>query len=339
MTSFSMESDVRTEYHALRSTAGVHLLRRDVIRVSGPDAAPYLQGQCSQDVEALATADAGGSGTAPITADAGGSGTAPITADALLLSPQGKIDAYLRITRLGDDEFILDTDEGFGEVAIARLERFRLRVKVEFELVPWVCMAIRGPAALGAVIGRPLLVLPVEWPGLAGVDLLGPGPDGGLSEWVGDQAVRCGDPAWEAARIEAGIPVNGREVTEGSIAAEVGLVDRTVSFIKGCFTGQELVARIDSRGSNVARRLRGVVIEDLPATKSVPVGAGIWTADQEHQVGHLSSVAWSPGSQSSVALATLHRRVTPPESVLVRWEDAGGPRTVHAMALPLPLVV
>jgi folate-binding protein YgfZ len=327
MTSFSMESDVRTEYHALRSTAGVHLLPRDVIRVSGPDAASYLQGQCSQDVEALANAGAAGSGTAPI------------TADALLLSPQGKIDGYLRITRLGDDEFILDTDDGFGESAIARLERFRLRVKVEFELVPWVCMAIRGPAALGAVIGRPLLVLPVEWPGLAGVDLLGPGPEGGLADWVGDQAVRCGDPAWEAARIEAGIPVNGREVTEGSIAAEVGLVDRAVSFTKGCFTGQELVARIDSRGSNVARRLSGVVIEDLPTTMSVPVGADVWTADQEHQVGHLSSVAWSPGSQSSVALATLHRRVTPPESVLVRWEDASGPRTVHAMAHPLPLVV
>ena len=325
MTSFSMESDVRAEYQALRSTAGVHLLRRDVIRVSGPAAASYLQGQCSQDVEALA--------------NAGGSGAAPITADALLLSPQGKIDTYLRITRLGDDEFILDTDDGFGEVAIARLERFRLRVKVEFELVPWACMAIRGPAALGAVIGRPQLVLPVEWPGLAGVDLLGPGPDGGLAEWVGDQAVRCGDPAWEAARIEAGIPVNGREVTEGSIAAEVGLVDRTVSFTKGCFTGQELVARIDSRGSNVARRLSGVVIEDLPTTVSIPVGASVWTVDQEHEVGQLSSVAWSPGSQSSVALATLHRRVTPPDSVLVRWEDSSGPHTVPAMAHPLPLVV
>jgi folate-binding protein YgfZ len=332
VTNFSLDSDVRTEYRSLRSTAGVHLLPRDVIRVWGPAAASYLQGQCSQDVEALANA-----GHAGITI--GGSGTASVTADSLLLSPQGKIDAYLRVTRLADDEFILDTDDGYGEVVIARLERFRLRVRVEFALVPWVCMAIRGPAALGAVIGHPRLVLPVDWPGLAGFDLLGPGPEGGLADWVGDQAVRCGDPAWEAARIEAGIPVNGREVTEGSIAAEVGLVDRSVSFTKGCFTGQELVARLDSRGSNVARRLSGVVIDDVPTGTGVPVGAEVWTADDDRQVGRLSSVAWSPGSQSTVALATLHRRVVPPETVLLHWEDAAGRHTVAAMTHPLPLVV
>jgi folate-binding protein YgfZ len=334
VTNFSLDSDVRTEYHALRSTAAVHLLRRDVIRVWGPGAASYLQGQCSQDVEALTSAETN--------AGTGVPGTAAVSADTLLLSPQGKIDAYLRVTRMRDDEFILDTDDGFGEVIIARLERFRLRVRVEFALVPWVCMAIRGPAATGAVIGHPRLVLPVEWPGLAGIDLLGPGPEGGMAEWVGDQAVRCGDPAWEAARIEAGIPVNGREVTEGSIAAEVGLVDRTVSFTKGCFTGQELVARIDSRGSNVARRLTGLVIDDVPGGMRVPVGTEVWTADGEHQVGQLSSVAWSPGSQSTVALATLHRRVTPPESVVLQWDEATtamGRQTVSALAQPLPLVV
>ena len=53
------------------------------------------------------------------------------------------------------------------------------------------------------------------------------------------------------------MPVNGREVVEGTIAAEVGLVERTVSFTKGCFTGQELVARLDARGSKVARHPAG----------------------------------------------------------------------------------
>jgi folate-binding protein YgfZ len=327
MTSSDIDGDVRHEYQALRSTAGVHLLHRDVIRVTGTDAASYLQGQCSQDIEALSA------GEDP------GPDSVGCSADALLLSPRGTIDAYLRVTRLADDEFILDTDEGIADVVIARLERFRLRVKVEFELVPWVCVAVRGPAAAGAVVGRPLLVLPVEWPGLAGIDLLGPGPDGGLAEWVDDRAVHCGDAAWEAVRIEAGIPVNGREVTEGSLPAEVGLVDRTVSFTKGCFTGQELVARIDSRGSNVPRRLTGIVVDELPAGVTVPVGAEVWTTDGEHQVGHVSSVTWSPGTQNTVALATLHRRVTPPESVVLRWEDAGTTRSATAQARPLPLVV
>ena len=51
----------------------------------------------------------------------------------------------------------------------------------------------------------------------------------------------------------------GTELTGKTIAAEAGLVERTVSFTKGCYTGQELVARLDARGSNVARRLVGVV--------------------------------------------------------------------------------
>ena len=124
------------------------------------------------------------------------------------------------------------------------------------------------------------------------------------------------------------MPVNGREVVEGTIAAEVGLVERTVSFTKGCFTGQELVARLDARGSKVARRTVGGGPRP-PAPEghdAPPVGAEVLTADGSHPVGHLSSVAWSPGSGSVVALATLHRRVSPPEPVLVRWQPtATGP--------------
>jgi folate-binding protein YgfZ len=310
------DGQVRAEYAALRSTAAAHLLSRDVVRVSGPDAASYLQGQCSQDVEAL---------------EPGGS------ADALLLSPQGKVEVFVRITRVGDD-FVIDTDEGYGETVVARLQRFRLRVKVEFEPLAWVCAALRGPGAAGGVAGSPPVVVPVEWPGLSGLDLLGPPPDGGLNDWIADQVVVCGDEAWEAARIEAGIPRNGREIVEGTIAAEVGLVDRSVSFTKGCFTGQELVARLDARGSNVARRLCGIVL-DGPGGAGAPVGATVWTTDGEHEVGRLSSVARSPGSGTGVGLAVVHRRVTPPAEVQVSWTRSdGSPVTEQAEARPLPLV-
>ena len=232
-------------YDALRHRAAAHQLARDVLSVSGPDATSYLQGQCSQDVSALGAGD---------------------SAEALLLSPQGKIDAYLRLTKVGDDAFVIDTDQGFGPVVTARLERFRLRMKVAIEPLEWICVALRGPDAPRAVdgAGRPA--------GPGGGRSTGPAwpvwtcsarhrpavsPDGSATA-----SVRCGDAAWEAARIEAGVPVNGREIVEGSIAAELGLVDRTVSFTKGCFTGQELVARLDARGSNVARRLCGVVVGD-----------------------------------------------------------------------------
>jgi folate-binding protein YgfZ len=394
-----LESSLREEFTALRSTAGVHLLPRDVVLVSGPDASTYLQGQCSQEVAELGCGQ---------------------SADALLLSPQGKIDAYLRITRTGEESFVLDTDGGFGEVVIARLERFRLRTKVELQPLDWVCAALRGPGAADAalrgpgaadaalrgpgaadaalrgpgaaeaarrgpgaadaarrgpgaadaalrgpgaadaalrgpgaadaalrgpgpaVVPPPELTIPVEWPGLTGVDLIGPAPSGGFGQWVGE-VVPCGDAAWEAARIEGGLPVNGREVVEGSIAAELGLVDRTVSFTKGCFTGQELVARLDARGSNVARRLCGVVVEGPfgdgvgPFGAAVPVGATVTTDDGNHQVGTLTSVAWSPDLGATVALATVHRRVTPPQAVIVAWDDQQGNHTRPATARPLPL--
>jgi folate-binding protein YgfZ len=307
----------REAYTALRESAGVHRLPRDVVSVSGPDAASYLQGQCSQDVLALQP----------------GAG-----AEALLLSPQGKIDVYLRVTRVSDDRFVLDTDEGFGAATTQRLERFRLRTKVTIEPLDWECVGLRGPEAAERVIGAPELVLPVEWEGLSGVDLLGPAPAGGWSTWVDDQAVPCDDAGWDAARIEAGVPVNGQEVVEGSIAAELGLVDRTVSFTKGCFTGQELVARLDARGSNVPWRLSGVVFDGGPDDPRPQSGAPVFDLEGSRDVGRLTSVAWSPGLGCGVALVRLHRSVTPPTGVLLRWEDADGSRSLEAEARPLPLV-
>lgn len=319
-------------YDALRTSVAAHRIDRDFVRVAGPDAVSYLQGQCSQDVAGLAV---------------GG------TAEALLLSPQGKMDAFVRVNRTGDDQFVIDTDGGFGEAVKARLERFRLRVKVELELLAWECMAVRGPGAdpikvvTASVTGDPsVLRLPVAWPGFSGFDLLGPATAGGSTPdaWVGEGVVRCSDDAWEAARIEAGLPLNGREINDATIAAEVGLVDRAVSFTKGCFTGQELVARLDSRGSKVARKLAGLVIASESGDSGSgrgglpPLGAAVWTSDGGHEVGHLTSVAWSPLFGSPVALATLHRRVTPPETVSVRWESGGAAHQLDAEARALPLV-
>jgi folate-binding protein YgfZ len=304
-------------YRALRSTAAVYRPASDVLSVSGPDAATYLQGQSSQDVSGLELGQ---------------------SAESLLLSPQGKIDAYFRLTLVAPDQFVIDTDPGYGAVVTARLERFRLRMKVDIQPLDWVRVAVRGPDSADALVGRPEVVASVEWPGWSGIDLLGPAPVADLGRWVDDQVVPCGDQAWEAARIEAGVPVNGREVVEGSIAAELGLVDRTVSFTKGCFTGQELVARIDSRGSNVARRLRGLIVRSLPGEGPPPAGATVFTADGAHEVGRLSSVAWSPGWEATVGLATLHRRVAPPEGVEVRWDDGDGSHAVEAASVLVPFV-
>jgi folate-binding Fe-S cluster repair protein YgfZ len=101
-----------------------------------------------------------------------------------------------------------------------------------------------------------------------------------------------------------------------------------VSFTKGCFTGQELVARIDSRGGNVPRHLRGVVVLEnaLP-----PVGAKLVVDGKE--VGALTSVAESLDRRAPVALAYVGRAVEPPADVTVSWD--GGSAKARVETLPL----
>jgi folate-binding Fe-S cluster repair protein YgfZ len=104
-------------------------LARDVVRVSGPEALAYLQGQLSQDVVAL---------------PAGGS------ALSLLLEPTGKLGLLLRVTRVADDDLLLDTTAGWGDRLTARLQRFRLRTRADIEPVAdRRCIAVRGPRAHG----------------------------------------------------------------------------------------------------------------------------------------------------------------------------------------------
>ncbi|HEX5266457.1 MAG TPA: glycine cleavage T C-terminal barrel domain-containing protein, partial [Acidimicrobiales bacterium] len=129
---------------------------------------------------------------------------------------------------------------------------------------------------------------------------------------------------YEARRIEGGLPAMGAELDERTIPEESGLVPTSVSFTKGCYTGQELVARIESRGSNVPRRLRGVLAEE-----QLPVGTTLWT---DREVGVVTSSAVSP-RLGPVALAYVRRGVDPPAELEARPD--GGARTVRVQALPL----
>jgi folate-binding protein YgfZ len=286
------------DYRILREAAGAVDLARDFVRVAGPDAVTFLQGQLSQDVAALAVG---------------------ASAWALLLQPQGKVTAFLRVLRVGDEELVLETDAGFGPAVIERLNRFKLRVKADLGPLDWRCVAVRGPGSREAAGGGTGTVVVADWPGLPGADLVG-----------STAAAPPGVPlvsleAYEAVRIEAGIPVMGRELDEGTIPAEAGIVDRSVSFTKGCYTGQELVARIDSRGGNVPRRLRGLVL-------AAPAPAGATLRADGKDVGELTSVAVSP-ALGTVALAYVRRAIEPPAEVEVAWE--GGSTSAHVEALPL----
>lgn len=299
--------DLTAAQRQLRA-GGVAPLARDVVRVHGPQAEFLLDGQLSQNLELLAPEEGAWS---------------------LLLAPTGKVDAWLRASRISDEEFLLDVDAGWGEAVRARLERFKLRTKATVDLVDdWVALAVRGnvQVELDHAAGQPVLTLPAPWPGLIGWDVLAP-----AEAHVQLDVPSVPAEALEAVRIEAGVPALGRELTEKTIPAEMGqwFIDASVSFVKGCFVGQELVARIDSRGGNVPRNLRGIVFE----SDAVPeVGAEVVAGSKP--IGTLTSTAFSAALAAPVGLATLPRSVEPPAEVFVLVD---GDR-VDGEARELPLV-
>ena len=254
---------------------------RDFVMVEGADALSYLHSQVSQDIQPLAVG---------------------ASAWTLLLQPTGKVDVLARVLRSGDAAFVLDVDAGAGDALVARLLRFKIRVKADVSVIPWRCVAVRGVAAdaIGAASGA----IPVAtwWNDAAlGVDLLGPAPapPAGLREGSADEL--------ERARVAAAWPAMGSEITDATIPAETGVTDVAVSFTKGCYPGQELVERMDSRGAGAPRRLVALVAAEGARPGDPIVVDGV-------EVGALTSVAgdaalgWVRRSVADQAIPNLRHR-------------------------------
>ena len=196
---------------------------RDVISVTGKDAASYLHSQLSQDVASMEAGD---------------------SRQSFLLEPTGKIVALLRVTRGGLDRFVLDVDPGVGDEVLVRLNRFKIRVEVDLELTTQTWRAIRqvGGTAIQGVV--PAWRMDGSAVDVFARDAAMPG------------SIRQGtSEEYERERIAAAWPVMGVDLTTDMIPAETGVVDVAVSFVKGCYPGQELVERMDSRGSTAPRSL------------------------------------------------------------------------------------
>lgn len=249
-------------------------LQRDVIRVVGTDAGKYLQGQLTQDVLAMAEGE---------------------SAWSFLLNPDGKVNAWLRITHIGEYKYLLDMDSDSGEVVLARLLRFKLRTDCELILEKWEGITIIGKDA-SSFAGKPSseqIATQTLWPQINSVDIIG-GDTKALFE-------RFPEPkqSYDFLRIVNYIPKMGAELHEKVIPAETGLVEKSVSFSKGCYTGQELVARIDSRGNKVPKNLMLVACQEGMAIGDEVEVDGF-------SVGQLTSVA--SGSNLTVGLAYIARK-------------------------------
>jgi folate-binding protein YgfZ len=255
---------------------------RGFVTVTGPDTFSFLQVLVSADLDPLDDGDA---------------------VHSLLLAPQGKLDVDFRLLRVSAEEAWLDCAPGLSAQLAASLTRFRIRVKAEIaDRTGEFGMLSRVGDDDGGVVPDGVHRVRTAW----GHDLIGP------RAALPAVGVVVDPDAFEAWRIEQGIPVQPNDLDESTIPQEAFLDEDAVSFTKGCFIGQELVCRIDSRG-HVNRFLRRFsnVEGDWP-----PVGAEVVVGDKV--VGTLTSVA--PADLPTGALGYVRREVEPPAAVELRWD-------------------
>lgn len=249
-------------------------IERDVITITGSDAKTYLHSQLSQDVASMQPGEVRSS---------------------LLLQPTGKVDSLLRVTCAAADRFVLDCDPGFGESTVARLSRFKIRVNADIELQCQTWRAIRTTSSVADLekISQPFDVsgaIPAWRSDGTAFDVFSPtmALPTTLREGTRDEFV--------ASRVRALWPEMGVDITTDMIPAETSVVDVAVSFTKGCYPGQELVERMDSRGSMAPRRLCRVI-----CAPGVKVGDDVVINDEI--VGVFTTVA------GDIALALIKRGV------------------------------
>ncbi|MFZ4516508.1 MAG: YgfZ/GcvT domain-containing protein [Acidimicrobiia bacterium] len=283
-----------------RSAAGI-------VEVRGADARTFLHALVSQDLLHA---------------------TPPAAVHTLLLQPTGKLEVDMRARIAAPDVVWLDVELGRTDALIAALTRFKIRVDVTITDASEALarFEVRGPKsravlaqALGAelpedpscaVVLDDLWIVPSRWPELPGYELIG--PRAAIRTWW--ETIDIPAAGWwarEDARIANGVPRDGVDIDSDTIPQEAFLEADAISFTKGCFLGQELVCRIDSRG-HVNRFLRRLDI----ARSIPPVGAAIFAGERE--VGRITSV--STREPGAIALAMIRREVEPGDAVSVRWD-------------------
>lgn len=269
-----------------------------LVELVGPDALSFLQSLASQDLDGLAIGE---------------------SRHSLLLEPQGKLTAEFHVLRVGEEVLWLRCEPEVASPLTAGLARFKIRVKVDLEdrSSSMAAIAIRGPRADALVTDVPEGVheLALDWPANPGRELIGPAAL--IAAVRTDGAVEADTEALEALRIELGVPRQPADIDERTIAQEAYLERSAVSFTKGCFLGQELVCRIDSRGhvNRTLRRLRPATPVAIGTDVLADGGTGELSGEGK-PVGVVSSAAVSPRS-GPVALATLRREIAPGTNVRI----------------------
>jgi tRNA-modifying protein YgfZ len=285
--------ELDAQYRQLREECGVvDRSARGKLLVRGPDAAEYLQSQLTNDVEALEPG---------------------VGCYAALLDRKGHMQADMRVLRLAPDEIWVDTEPGTLERVRRHLETYKIGREVEVDDVgdERTIVALIGPRSAVVAGTAELPEHRAEPTKIGSVECLAVGTAEGLEliaaaaeaerlreALIDAGAVEVAPNAAEILRIEAGVPRFGADMSEETMPAEAGIVERAVNFEKGCYIGQEPVARLHYKG-RPNRRLRGLRLS-APAPPGAPLRLG------EKEVGRVGSACVSP-LYGPVALAIVRR--------------------------------
>ena len=329
------------EHMAIRQNVGVaDLSHRGLNRLTGEDRVSWLQNLISNDIRLLTP----------------GHGL-----HSAFMDHKGKMLAYFRVLLMEDSILLEDIGE-VGDATYQHLKKFLLfgtKAKLESYLESWSILLLAGPSApalireafsvpmeeakpltvqTGDINGKTVLFLKAEETGEQDIEILVPNTEV-VNVWdrvwsVGQkfslQAV--GHQALESLRLEAGIPKVGPDINDRIVPPEANLEGKAFSLSKGCYPGQEVVARMDTYGS-VKRRLVGLLL-DLPDNHLPEPGAKLFSGDRE--VGWLSSVAYSPILKKPLAFGFPLRDFTTPQTELT-VEIQGKRHAAIVESLPFPL--
>lgn len=330
--------DFVAEHQALRGGAGVlDLSFRGRLCLTGTDRHRFLHGQVTNDVNALGVGDG---------------------CYAALITAKGKMISDLNVYRLAN-ELLLDFEPGLSRQVAERLERYIIADDVQVvDAAPhYNLFSVQGPAAqallshLGWDLSFPSKPMSsvcysteqhgdiylMNQPRLstAGFDLYVPAPASAditqklnaASKAVGGRF--CGWDAFETARIEAGVPRFGADMDESNLPPEAGLETRAISYSKGCYIGQEVIARIRTYGQ-VAKTLRGLRLADN--LLALPKKGDRLLKDGK-EVGFVTSAVASPALNTNIALGYVRREANAVGTDLVLHTEAG---ESSARIVPLP---
>jgi folate-binding protein YgfZ len=307
--------ELDAQYRQLREECGLSVRERGFIDVLGPDGAEYLQGQLTNDVEAIGVGEG---------------------QYAALLDRKGHIQADLRVLRVGEEAILLDTEPATKDAALRHLTMYSIGrdVEVADASAERASLSLIGPRAAEIAGTPPLPRFANEAATIAGVDVVAVGTRDGIDLLIPAAereraigalteagAVEVSPEAVEILRVESGVPRFGAEMDAATMPAEAAIVEDAVSFTKGCYIGQETVARLHYKGKP-NRHLRGLRLSAAAAP-----GAALRLGEKE--VGTLGGSVVSP-ALGPIGLAIVRREAQPGAQLFVGEDGV----TAEVVALP-----